>query len=78
MTQRFFVGTIKPSKWLALTMSFNISKSQKRRDITLKFNPLCLNRHLKPTLFGIHGELADPIKLHLGHSNHHTIFDDVE
>ena len=35
MTQRFFVGTIKPSKWLALTMSFNISKSRKRRDITL-------------------------------------------
>ena len=37
MTQRFFVGTIKPSKWLALTMSFNISKSQKRRDITLNY-----------------------------------------
>ena len=34
MTQRSFVGTIKPSKWLALTMSFNISKSRKRRDIT--------------------------------------------
>ena len=30
MTQPFFVGTNKPSKWLALTMSFNISKSQKQ------------------------------------------------
>ena len=35
MIQRFFVGTVKPSKWLALTMSFNISKRQKRRYITL-------------------------------------------
>ena len=35
MTQLFCAGTIKPWKWLALTMSCNISKSQKRRDITL-------------------------------------------
>ena len=41
MRQRFFVGTIKPSKWLALTMSINISKSQNRRDITLRHSTKC-------------------------------------
>ena len=30
-----FAGTNKPCKWLALTLSYNISESQKRRYITL-------------------------------------------
>ena len=29
MTQRFLARTIKPWEWLALTMSYNISESQK-------------------------------------------------
>ena len=36
MTQRKFARTIKHWKWLALIQSYNISKSQKRRYITLK------------------------------------------
>ena len=33
MTQRYCAAIIKPWKWLALTMSYNISESQKRLDI---------------------------------------------
>ena len=38
MTQRFFAGTIKPWKWLALTMSYDITKSQKKDKICVKCN----------------------------------------
>ena len=50
MTQRFFARTIKPRKWLALTLSYNISEGQKRRDITLKLSN-CIVK-LKSVYFG--------------------------
>ena len=50
MTQRFSAKTIKPWKWLALTMSFNISESQKRRDITLTVLWELTHYHSRPVI----------------------------